>query len=386
MGFWFSNIHIRKTDTFNDDVFYKTLAELLYKQGFLPAKNAEDSDFAVSVCLTGGKWISVCSDGIEFYTKKSMHDICEPLSKLLETDVLMITCFDSDCLLLNGINHNRKTDAWIKVGRYPGIMKRSTPARWKGLIADTSRLKDVLSRKYVFAEEALEQLEPLLEIEQGQACFCPELITDKVFADHAQTFYFSLPEMAQKPELPRFLMPISTLMPCVIGENTILCAVNDGGKSTGLAIAFSGKYVENEEIRFRDVQLEYAFDRYPRPTIPLQLEKRKMADGQWVYYAELPKFQIPAGVKKGTPIMKMMEEQYKRNVGVRFTPEGDARKRLDIKVHFIPLKNPDGQCEWCVWQVQHGSKREYVQWFNNGRREPQFLKEQIDVTTLDPDD
>lgn len=114
--------------------------------------------------------------------------------------------------------------------------------------------------------------------------------------------------------------------------------------------------------------MEYALDHYPRKTIPLQLEKRKTQNGQWIYYAELPEFPIREGVKEDLPWKRKSAEEQKREFGVRFTPEGNPRKLLDITVHFIPLKNPEGQCGWCVWWY-YGSKRAFIEEYNQSWNE-----------------
>lgn len=386
MGAFFSNLHIRKTDSLTGDVLRANLSKKLEKRGFLPVNCSEDADLSVFVLDTGGEWISLCSDGIDFFTDESRQDICGPLSERLAAYVMTVSCFDSDCLLLNLINRRDGTDAWAKVGKYPGVKHRSTPAGWKGLVGDISRWKELLNRKYAFAEEALDDLEPLLGLFQGQGSFCSELIAEDEFAAHVQTVYYALPETASRPEPPCLTMPIYDGMPCRMGKESMICAVNRGGKSTGLAIAFSGSYVEHEEIRFRDVQLEYGFDRFPRQIISLQLEKRQTQDGQWIYYAEIPLFQLPAGIKEGLPIMRAMKEEVKREFGLRFTPEGDDRKRLDITLHFIPMKNPAGQCTWCVW-LQSGNKRAYIEQYNRGwSAHPSSGVELLDIQALDLDD
>lgn len=253
-------------------------------------------------------------------------------------------------------------------------------------MGDINRWTELLNRKYSFAEEALDDLEPLLGLFQGQGSFCPELIAAEEFGAHVQTVYYALPETAIRPEPPRLTMPTYDGMPCRMGEDSIICAVNKGGKSMGLAIAFSGSYVEREEIRFRDVQLEYGFDRFPRQIISLQLEKRQMQDGQWIYYAEIPQFQLPPGIKEGLPIMRAMKEEVRREFGLRFTPEGDERKRLDITLHFIPMKNPAGQCAWCVW-LKSGSKRAFVEQYNRGwSTHPSNGVELLDIHAFDLDD
>lgn len=359
MGWFFSNLHVRKTAEYDADFFRSTLTEILNAKGYVKKNSPDEADLSLSIYDAGGKWVSVCSDGLDFYTEETIQDICNPLSERLSADVLTVSCFDSDCLILNRVNKKLDVVAWAKTGSYPELKIRSTPARWKDIVTDIAQWKSVLTQKYDFAEDALDGLEPLLGLTSGQGRFCDELITEQ-FTEGIQTLYFNLPESASKSEPPKLSFTSPSLMPCEIGKDQCYFVINTGGKTKGVAIAFSGSYVEQEKIRFRDVQLEYDLDRYPRKTIPIQLEKRQMQNGQWIYYAELRDFPIREGVKEGLSWKRKSEEEWKRQFGVRFTPEGDPRKLLDITVHFIPLKNPEGQCGWCAWWM-YGSKRVYIE-------------------------
>ena len=381
MGWFFSNLHVRKTAEYDADFFRSTLTEILNAKGYVKKNSPDEADLSLSIYDAGGKWVSVCSDGLEFYTEESIRDICNPLSESLSADVLTVSCFDSDCLLLNRINRKLDIVAWAKTGSYPELKMRSTPARWKDIVTDITQWKSVLTQKYDFAEDALDGLEPLLGLTSGQGRFCDELITEQ-FTEGVQTLYFNLPESASKSEPPKLSFTSPSLMPCEIGKDQCYFVINTGGKTKGVAIAFSGSYVEQEKIRFRDVQLEYDLDRYPRKTIPIQLEKRQMQNGQWIYYAELRDFPIREGVKEGLSWKRKSEEEWKRQFGVRFTPEGDPRKLLDITVHFIPLKNPEGQCGWCAWRW-YGSKRAYIEEHNRTWGEEHHAQ---GIKLLNPDD
>lgn len=361
MGFFFSNVQVRRTEGTSVDALLPLLDARMKAQGFLPVDKAEDADLTISVYDAGGKWLSVCSDGVEFCTEETERDFCAPISEALSADVVTVSCFDSDCLLLHRVDRKSGIEAWAKVGRCPGVGQRSSPARWKGLVDDIPQWSAALKGDYGFAEDALEHLEPLLGLAPGQGRFCTELIEAGEYRN-AKTYCYLLPA-DEKPEPPRLILPRFGLMPCEIGKPQFQSVYNVGGKSAGLAVVFSGNYVEHEEIWFRDVQLEYGFDRPTRQTIPLQLEKRQLPDSRWVYYAEVPQFRLPPAVKDGLPARKSMEEEFKRDFGLRFTPEGNERKRLDVTVRFIPLKNPAGQCSWCVWHCD-GSKRAYIERYN----------------------
>ena len=385
MGWFFSNLHVRKTAGLDSDGLRAALTEILSTQGYQMQNNPNEADLSFSIYDSDGKWVSVCSDGFDFFTEESIRDLCNPLSEKLSTDVLTISCFDSDCLLLNRINKRRDIAVWAKTGGYPGLKMRSAPAKWKDIVSDITQWKVALKQKHIFAEETLDDLEPLLGLASGQGSFCNELIEEQ-FKDGVQTLYYKLPESAAKTEPPVFLIHSANLMPCKIGEDEFYSAINTGGRSKGVAVAFSGKYVEKEEIRFRDVQLEYALDQYPRKTIPLQLVKIQTQTGQWIYYAELPDFPIREDVTEGLSWRRQIEEQEKREFGVRFTPEGNPRKVLDIIVHFIPLKNPEGQCSFFVWEYNE-SKREYIEEYNHRHKE--FMKKHPHVgggTLLNMDD
>lgn len=384
MGWFFSNLHVRKTAEYDADSFRSTLTEILNAKGYVKKNSPDEADLSLSIYDAGGKWVSVCSDGLDFYTEETIRDICSPLSESLSADVLTVSCFDSDCLILNRVNKKLDVVAWAKTGSYPELKIRSTPARWKDIVTDIAQWKSVLTQKYDFAEDALDGLEPLLGLTSGQGRFCDELITEQ-FTEGVQTLYFNLPESASKSEPPQLSFKSLNFMPCEIGKDQCYFVINTGGKTKGVAIAFSGSYVEQEKIRFRDVQLEYDLHRYPRKTIPIQLEKRQMQNGQWIYYAELRDFPIREGVKEGLSWKRESDEEWKREFGVRFTPEGDPRKLLDITVHFIPLKNPEGQCGWCAWRW-YGSKRAYIEELNRAKREIVEEHHAQGIKFLNPDD
>lgn len=360
MGLFFSNIHIRKNNKMSLPELENALSDLILKKGYHRVDNESESDIALYLYNADGSWISVSSDIIEFPTEEAIQALCAPLSEVFEADVLAISCHDSDFLFLNLINRKDNTNAWAKIGNSidSSFRKRSTPTAWKNKVTDVVSLKTALKSSYIFAEESLQRIEPLLQMSPGQGMFCPEIITDMNCAE-ISTLYFALPEKVKSEDTSCLGIYPFSLMPCEIGKSQIVTVINKGGSSKGIAIAFSGNYVEKDEITFRDTQLEYGFDKYPRKTFPLNFEKRLTTTGQWIYYAELKEFDIPAKVKDDLPVKKAMDEAFKKSFGIRFTPEGNPRKRLDICVHFITLKNTLAQCCWCVWHLD-GTKLAYI--------------------------
>ena len=98
MGWFFSNFHIKKTAELDADTFQSVLTEVLNTQGYRLADHSDEADLSVSIYDADGAWLSVCSDGLDFYTEESVQRICNPLSDRFSTDVVTVSCFDSDCL------------------------------------------------------------------------------------------------------------------------------------------------------------------------------------------------------------------------------------------------------------------------------------------------
>ena len=107
MGLFFSNLHIRASESVSADTVQEALTELLKKQGYQPAASADKADITLFLCDKCGQWISVCSDAMDFDSEQPMENICLPLSDRLSTDILLISDYDSDCLILNLLNRKQ---------------------------------------------------------------------------------------------------------------------------------------------------------------------------------------------------------------------------------------------------------------------------------------
>lgn len=348
MGMFFSNIHCRKTGTVNIQLVRETLVKRLEDAGYQLVDPAEDHE-RLYLCTSDCGWISVYADFFAFSGPQETSEIIKPLSQALHTDVLAAACFDSDYLFLHLVNTADQTDAWANVGRPPrGFAPRRTNlSGWKNKVSDFDAFKAALRRRYIFAEEVFEQIGPALGLPFTQAC----LSDLSEYGEEGfvwEQLCFRKPSANVPLEAPRLVISLYSLRPCQIGEPEIVTALNCGGASKGLAVAFSGDYVEREEITFENVQLEYHFDLHPWKVIPLTLEKRQLKDGRYIYYSELPDFKLPEKVDESLGAKRKRDLEFKREFGVRFTPVGDPAKAASITVHFIPLKAApgEGQCAW----------------------------------------
>lgn len=365
MGSWFSNMHIRKNDPVSASAIEAYIQKVMAEQRYLPAVSEMDADIAFAiVSREDSQWISVYSDMFTFDDPKEFERFGVPASKNLHTDVLGISCFDSDYLYLNLINADENVNSWAGVGSAAGlgISRRTNLSAWKKKVRDFPAFKSGIQQKYVFAEEALREIEPCVQLPYTMSMASYECLEDVVLRDMAAFLYFKLPETMQPQELPRLEQRTRSLDPCFLGKPGVVECVNTGGESRGLSVFFIGPYVERDEITFSDVSfLKWKNGRLDKS--PFTLTKVQLADGQWAYHYHDPGFRIPPKVDERIPVPKRMQMEQERSILVRFVPHGNPRKVLDITVVLVPDKNPAGQTGWNVWH-SFGSKAAYIEQYN----------------------
>lgn len=368
MGTFFSNIHVRKSDKYSLERLKEYIVSDMTKKGFTPVAASEESDVSVTIFEPEeSEWVSVASDEYNFSTLENIQKITEPISAFFETDVLAAACEDSDYLLLNLVNKADGTDGWINVGSLYGMkmLRRTSLAAWKKKVSDFEKLKEIAYETYVFAEEAFCGAAPLLHMQPAQTGLGPGGLPEQR-AENVYTMAFQAPEGMEK-ELPKLTIPLFTTVPCKIGESACVFVNNQGGKSKGIGILFFGDYIEKDEIVFENVTFESDYGSEKRKVVPITLEKVKCSDGTTGLYWENPDFVISPAVSESVPLMKRMDMESKKAFGVRFTPKGNPRKVLDIRVILIPLENKtEGQVSWYVWRG-HASKAAYIEQHNELR-------------------
>lgn len=365
MGSWFSNFHIRKNDTAEEAKVIGLIREWMASKQFAPCAAETDADGAFAI-VTGDdcQWISVYSDLLSFEEPGRYTEIAGPLSAELHTDVLGISCFDSDYLYLNLVNSEEKTDAWIGIGSTSGlgIKRRSGLSAWKKKVSDHKAFSESAKKDYVCAEEFLSEAEQFLALPAVQSAASYEYLKAFGLDKKAKYFYFKLPD-AMKTKEPVKLVPHTySCMPCFLGKPSVVNGINVGGESRGLSVYFLGPYVENDEITFSDTCFVKWKNNRTEP-VPFALTKVQLSDGQWAYYYHDPGFRIPPKVDDRLPMSKRMRVESERSIIVRFVPHGNATKLLDITVALVPDKNPEGQTGWNVWH-RWGSKEKFIEQFN----------------------
>ena len=105
MGSWFSNLHIRKKDSMTVDMVPDYICRTMASQQYTLTSSEDEADGAFAIISNAeSQWYSVYSDLLSFEEPNMFSDYAAPLSTELETDILGISCFDSDYLYLNLID------------------------------------------------------------------------------------------------------------------------------------------------------------------------------------------------------------------------------------------------------------------------------------------
>ncbi len=382
MGSWFSNFHIRKRADLSLKQVLESISGIMKADGYETVVSSEGADCGVAVLHSeSSAWFSVHSDSFSFEDPGAFAKLGKPLGKLLHTDILGISCMDSDFLYLNLLNEDEKTDAWMHIGLAAemGIRRRTNFTVWKKKVEDYPTFRERAGQDYVFAEEFLHEVAHCLKLPPEHSNLRYSELGELTQGEPISYLYFKLLEQEQT-ELPKLQIFHYSLMPCKMEKEEVVSCINTGGKSRGLSVYFIGDYVEHEEITFEDVRWqEQRKEGWELRSITL--EKVQLSNGSWAYRGHDPNFFIPPRVNPGLSMKKRMDMELDRAIHVRFTPKGNERKRLDIAVVFVPDENPAGQAGWLVWEG-HESKRAFLQNFNK-RWEKLAPREMIPEDSVD---
>lgn len=360
MGSWFSNIHIRKNDNITEEIISECITTIMIGQQYQPITSEKEADAVVAILsYEDSQWISICSDSFAHDDPESCVRVAAPLSSELHTDVMGISCFDSDYLYLNLINTDDQIDAWIGIGKGKdvGIYRRNNLAAWKKKVADFKDFSAKSKQPFVITEEFLSEAAVNLGLPVIQSTSSLEYSQEMHTDVKKVCIYFRQEENTQNPNVVQ-LAHYNYGLPCLVELESHVTAINIGAESRGLSVYFIGPYVMNEEITFSNVRFGLQ-----EKAVPIELTRVQMSDGQWAYRYHDPEFTIPPKVPNRMSKEKRYMLERQRWFTVWFTPHGNSRKTLDITVVFIPDENPDGKTSWNVWKPK-GSKKAFIEQHN----------------------
>lgn len=375
MGLSFSNIQIRRTEKAPD---FAQIAVILTEGWDVSAVDSEEeADIMLSVfTMSDSPWITVCSDlidgGFEELGAKARR-----LSETLQTQTLAMACLDSDYFCMNLIDAANGADLWAANGRMTEgkAPRRSSFAPWKRYISDIEAFKRTMRGKYVFAEECLDGLEPLLSLTvlQGEAGG-DELPEDA----EIHRFYYVLNHQENKKVPPKFKGNFTTrhYMYFKGFEENVLGVNNQGGKSKGVGVWMSGPCIWKREFRVTKTMLQMRGTRDEWRFVPIEMKEATTSDGVSGLYGECADLRIPPAVPEGLPWKRKMDMEAQREICIRFSLEKDQAKDDadaygDLQITMIPLQNVSGQFSCVMTCYPKKTWQEWLRTTPNIERERQ---------------
>ena len=360
MGQFFNNIHFLKNTDFDKTHLIDSIIKYMNGKSFTFDMSSAD----LSVIIydpSDSDWISIATDAFEFSSLEVIKNTFNFFSTIGSTCMIAASCYDSDFLQLALNNFETDEEGWLNAGHPEDGMKlkRTSLSPWRPIVKDFNKLKEISSTDYVFAEEAFGEVADLIGMNQKQTTINTNI--ESYDESELIKLFFSAPK--EKEDFPQFEIPRANGLPCRIGESNVVSVVNKGGQGKGLGVMFVGDYVENDEITFSDTELQL-HDNGKWKFIPFELQKGKQRNGKMCYFWTDPDFPIPSSISGNIPFKKRMEMEFEREIGIRFTPQGNPRKVLDIKIVIYPLSNSrNGQASWYVYK-SFGSKANYIEFHN----------------------
>ena len=344
MGAFFTNIQIRKGEKNLD---YAAVAAMMTKdEKLVPAEGALDADVVIAFYAPeGSEYVTLVSDLFDGDAPKQL-EYAKMLSRETGEFILSIGCSDSDYLYVSLIDEEKKADLWAASGHFPDgpAPRRSAFAPWKKYVPDAAAFREAMRGPYVFAEEALDLIGPMLGFLPAQGRAGADEVTED--APAARFFYKAeAPQGDQKPpSLRHFTSPVFFSL----NTRNMLAIENLGGASRGIGVLLSGECIDHHEVKADEITLEYG-DYKGRTSVPMK--EITLEDGTRGLYGECSEFRIPDAVPEGLPPKKTIHLRFRKCVCLRFSlspflpvPEGTNVRPLRVSV--IPLKNRWGWCSW----------------------------------------
>ena len=357
MGCWFSSIHIRKSDRVKPDDILRHLSARLEAQGFVRLPSQEEAEASLVIATRpDSEWFSIYSDWLE-PGGGAFDGMTAELSTALGVEALEVACFDSDYLYINLIDAAAGIDAWAGVGSAAGlgVKRRTGLAAWRNRVKDFQRFKAGIQQKRVCAEDVLCDVGPCLGL--------PVELSTAVYVDVENDgfshLYFKAPAGPEAGGPVRLVASTYSSAPWLPGESVVVDALNKGRTSRGLTVYFIGPFVEHDEITFPDVGF-VRIKKWRAEFEPITLEKMQLPDGRYAYRYVDRRRRLPACPSDGMPLTaKRVDFESERKICLRFVPQGNPEKALDITVVLVPHENPEGWVSFNVWK-DYGSKEAYL--------------------------
>ena len=344
MGYSFSNIQIKnKGRTVDVD---RVLEVLTAGKNLRKAEAGEEAD--IIIAIHPGKdegWATVVSDLFD-QDDQALVSFARSLSDAFQTEAMIIGCFDSDYLFLNLLDSRNDVDIWAACGHYPGkAPRRSNYNAWKDYVTDVSAFREAMRKDRVFAEECLEEVEPIISLPAKQSLQCVETAAEE--AEFVCCRYMLAGD--EKPDdPPRFELCRVRPLEFYLDRPNGIGFLNHGGPSRGVAVYISGEPLGRQKAEIERVELLMHGVTGEWVKVPVEMDKVELDNGLIGFYGKCPSVRIPKPIPKGLTLKKYIDMEFDRSINVYFSLRKGCLQDEQygkIQVSLIPMQNHAGHAE-----------------------------------------
>ena len=180
MSNFFTSTQILNNEILDSKKFIKEFCEKMAEEGYVTCDNDESELSYILRFADNCKWVTITSEAYEQGNEKSQKDTGR-IAKMLKTSCVNTTVIDSDCAIMDLYDKNGKKADTIIMGRADDYFGDDIPSpsekKWKPFLCSGStweQFEKVRKEEYVFVEEGLARLAPLIGIDACNITFAAE--------------------------------------------------------------------------------------------------------------------------------------------------------------------------------------------------------------------
>ena len=177
MGRFFVSTHIHNPTRLNQDEFINSFCKEMEKDGYCSCGNNESEVSYILRFSDECNWVTLTSEAYEQDNQLSQSDTGR-IAKMLKVICINTTVIDSDCATLDLYDKNGKKKDSLIMGRADDYLGEDIPAPekavWEQFLSSDStweRFMSVVQGDYVFVEDGLSELAPVIEMDSGNILF-----------------------------------------------------------------------------------------------------------------------------------------------------------------------------------------------------------------------
>jgi len=177
MGRFFTSTQIYNPKQLDREGFKADFSKKMKKEGYEICE-ADCAELSYVIAFADNcKWVTISSEAYEQGNRTAQADTAR-IAKMLKTTCINTTVIDSDCAMLDLYDDKGKKADTAVMGRADDYLGDDIPepakAVWEKLLSADStweQFMSVVQGNYVFAEDGLSELAPVIEMDSGNILF-----------------------------------------------------------------------------------------------------------------------------------------------------------------------------------------------------------------------